>query len=309
MTVEIHCEGAPRDLGLDQGRACRAELRARFGRGRWWQRWRQQVGLDGTRAALLTRDLTRHFPQQSETIEGMVRGAGIPYGWFAETLVRELAAEVPTRVGGAVALAGEPPLTAGGSLVARTLACEPIVRRSEPEGGFSSVELTLPWLTAALAGVNEGGLAAVSVSLPGALASASCAVPAALLVQDCLARFDSIGGAVEWCTGRSAGGRAAIALADAAGGVVAVEVDGDTRRVVRPKDGFVLVGGARDAADALGAGAPLARISHQVAPAVADLRALAKILGARIAGIDPAGRRIALLDASAASVDCFEVGE
>ncbi len=296
MTAVIRCEGAPRDLGLDQGRACRGELRAHFVQGRWWERWLQQVGLDGTRAARLPRDLTRHFPQQSEAIEGMVRGAGIPYGWFAETLARQLAAAVPTRVGSAVALAAEPPLTAGGCLVARTLACEPIVRRSEPEGGFSSVELTLPWLTAALAGVNEGGLAALSVSLPGAVASASCAVPAALLVQDCLARFDSLDAAVEWCTGRPAGGRAAIALADAAGGVVAVEVDGNARRVVRPKEGFVLVGGARDAAGALRAGAP------------PDVRALAKILGARIAGIDPVGRRVALLDASAASVDWFEVG-
>jgi hypothetical protein len=296
MTVEIHCEGAPRDLGLDQGRACRAQLRARFAQGRWWERWLLQLGLDGTRPARLARDLTRHFPQQSETIEGMVRGAGIPYGWFAETLALELAAEVPTRVGDAVALAVEPPLTAGGCLVARALACEPIVRRSEPEGGFASVELTLPWLTAALAGVNEGGLAAVSVSLPGVSAADACAVPAALLVQDCLARFDSLDAAVEWCTGRPAGGRAAIALADAAGGVVAVEVDGDARRVVRPKEGFVLVGGARDAAGALRAGAP------------PDVRALAKILGARIAGIDPVGRRIALLDASAASVDWFEVG-
>jgi hypothetical protein len=293
MTGEIHCEGAPRDLGLDQGRACRAELRARFARGRWWQRWRLRLGRDGTR---LARDLTRHFPQQSEAIEGMVRGAGIPYGWFAGTLARELAAEVPTRVGSAVALALGPPLTAAGCLVARTLACEPIVRRSEPEGGFASVELTLPWLTTALAGVNEGGLAAVSASLPGAPARDACAVPAALLVQDCLARFDSLDGAVEWCTGRPAGGRAAIALADAAGGAVAVEVDGDARRVVRAEGGFVAAGGARDAAASLRAGAPL------------DVRALAKILDARFAAIDPAGRRIALLDASSASVDWFEVG-
>jgi hypothetical protein len=296
MAAEIQCEGAPRDLGLDQGRACRAELRARFARSRWWQRWLLRLGRDGTRAALLARDLTRHFPQQSEAIEGMVRGAGIPYGWFAETLARELAAEAPTRVGSAVALAVGPPLTAAGCLVARTLDCEPIVRRSEPEGGFASVELTLPWLTAALAGVNAGGLAAVGVSLPGAPARGTCAVPAPLLVQDCLARFDSLDAAAEWCTGRPTGGRAAIALADAAGGAVAVEVDGDDRRVVRAEEGFVSVGVARDAAGALRAGAPL------------DVRGLAKILDARIAAIDPAGRRIALLDASAASVDWFEVG-
>jgi hypothetical protein len=122
-------------------------------------------------------------------------------------------------------------------------------------------------------------------------------VPAPLLVQDCLARFDSLEAAAEWCTGRPAGGRAAIALADAAGRAVAVEVDGDARRVVRAEEGLVAVGVARDAAGKLRAGASL------------DVLALAKILDSRFAAIDPAGRRIALLDASAESVDWFEVGQ
>jgi hypothetical protein len=294
MTVEIHCEGAPRDLGLDQGRACRAELRARFFRCPWWERWLRQLGVDETRSARLVRDLSRHFPQQSEAIEGLVRGAGVPYAWLAETLAGELASEVPTQVGGAVALAAGPALTAGGCLVVRTLACDPVVRRSEPEGGFASVELTLPWLTAALAGVNEGGLAAAGVSLPGPFAAEACTVPAALLVQDCLARFDTLDGAVDWCTGRPVGGRAAIVLADAAGGIAAVEVDGDDRKLVPPEGGFVLASGT-GASPSLPASAPL------------DVCSAAKILGARIAGIDPAGRRIALLDAPTAPIDWFEV--
>jgi len=295
MTVEIHCAGAPRDLGLDQGRACRGELRARFERQPWLRRWLRRLSVDGTRTARLTRDITRHFPQQSEAIEGMALGAGVPRRWFVETLARELAAALPTRVGGAVALAASPALTAGGCLIVRTLACEPILRRSEPEGGFASVELTLPWLTAALAGVNEGGLAAACVSLSGGFAAAGGAVPAALLVQDCLARFDSIGGAADWCRDRPAGGRATILLADAAGEAAAVEVDGDARRVAPPEDGLVLAGGAREAAAALRAAAPL------------DVRASAKILAARVAGIDPAGRRIALVDASTAATDWLAV--
>jgi hypothetical protein len=295
MPLEIHCEGAPRDLGLDQGRACRDELRAWFERSPWWRRWLRQLGVDGPRTARLTRDLTRHFPQHSEAIEGLVRGAGVPYGWFAEVLARELAAENPTQVGGAALLAASPALTDGGCFVARTLACDGVVRRSEPEGGFASVEVTRPWLTAALAGVNEGGLAAASTSLPGAFPSDSCSVPAALLVQDCLARFDCIDGAVDWCSGRPAGGRAVIVLADAAGELAAVEIDGDARRVVPPKDDLVLEGGAPEAASALRAAAPL------------DAGAPAEILGARIAGLDPAGRRIALIDPATASADWFAV--
>jgi len=284
MTVEIHCEGAPRDLGLDQGRACRGELRARFERRPQWRRRLRLPGVEENRTARLARDLTRHYPQQSETIEGLARGAGVPRGWFAETLAFELAAPRPTQVGGAAALAASPARTDGDCLVARTLGCEPVVRRSEPEGGFASVELTLPWLTAALAGVNEGGLAVASVSLPGGFAAAGCAVPAALLVQDCLARFDSIGGAVDWCCGRPVGGHGVILLADAAGQLAAVEIDADDRRLVPPEDGLLLAGAAHEDAAELRAATPL------------DINASAKILGARTATIHPAAHRIELHD-------------
>jgi hypothetical protein len=293
--VEIRCEGAPRDLGLDQGRECRSALRARFERRPWWQRWLCRLGLDGKRSARLARDLARHFPQQSETLEGMVRGAGVPYGWFAESLAREFAAERPEPSGGTAALAAGPALTTTGCLIARTLASEPVVRRSAPEGGFASVDLTLPWLTAALAGVNEDGLAVAAVSLAGAGAGDSCSVPAALLVQDCLARFDSIGGAVDWCTSRPVGGRAAILLADAQGELALVALAGDDRRVVPPEAGLVCEGVGLAAAAALRADAPL------------DLSAAAKILGARVAGIDPAGRRVALVDAVGKSEDWYGV--
>jgi hypothetical protein len=286
MTAEIHCEGAPRDLGLDQGRACRGDLRARFERRPRWRRWLRQLGVEEDRTARLARDLTRHYPQQSETIEGLACGTGIPRGWFTETLAVELAAARPTQVGAAAGLAARSALTAGECLVARTLGCEPVVRRSQPEGGFASVELTLPWLTAALAGVNEGGLAVASVSLPGGFAAGGCAVPAALLVQDCLARFDSIDGAVDWCRGRPAGGRGVILLADAAGELAAVEVDGDDRRVVPPQDGLLLAGCAPEDAAALREAAPL------------DISTAAKILGGRITTIDPERRRIALHDAA-----------
>jgi len=295
MPREFVCEGAPRDLGLDQGRACRDELRSRFARSPFWKRWRHELGSSEKRTARLARDLKRHFPQQSEALEGMVRGAEVPQGWLFALLARELGADVPTRVGEAVALAADASRAGGNSIVARTLGCEPVVRRSRPEGGFASVELTLPWFTTALAGVNEGGLAATWIALPGGFAGDGCAAPAALLIQDCLTRFDSIRGAADWCTGRPCGGRAVILLADAGGDVTALEVAGRARRVRAPEAGVVIAGEETAAVAALGAHAK------------PDLETAAKVLGGRVAGVDPVGRRVALLDGATGGCEWFEV--
>jgi hypothetical protein len=297
MGCEIHCEGAPRDLGFDQGRARREELHAEFVRQPAWRRCQQRLGLIGSRAKPLARDLTRHFPQHSEVIEGLAHGAGLPTAWFAEELARNLAAERPTPVGYSVGAVFDASLSRAGGSIARSLAFDPLVRRSRPEGGFASVELTLPWSSTALAGVNEGGLAAASVSLTGSFTSGSCAAPAPLLVQDCLARFDSVGGALDWCIGRPAGGRAVILLADASGVAVAVDVDGDARREAPLKDGLALAGGPAEIADALRAAATL------------DHEQMARILGGRVACIDPAGRRVGLFDGEDRTGNWFGVAE
>lgn len=287
MIAEIACEGAPRDLGFDQGRACRDELRRAFGQQPARRRWRQRLGVATARTAPLVRDLRRHFPQHSEFLEGLAHGTGLPYAWFAERLARELGSEQPTAVGRAAALALGPGLANQGSGLARSFACAPLVRRSRPDGGFAAVELTLPWLSAALAGVNEGGLAALSVACGGASAAGGCAAPAPLLAQDCLARFETVGGAVDWCSGRPAGGRARILLADACGEIAAVDIDGAVRRRPDPEGGLIVAGDV--VAAAVRAGAPLAQPD------------VAKILGGRVACIDPAGRRLALFDGDSAA--------
>jgi len=239
-----------------------------------------RLGHGGARSQRLDRDLRRHFPQQSEALDGMKRGAAVPRRWLVAMLDRTFGG-VPCDLRDEVmGVALEHALAGGRTRVARTFAAEPVARRSRPDGGFASLELTLPWLTASLAGVNEGGLAVASVSLAPPAHGADCAVPAAMLAQDCLARFDSREGAIDWCLGRPAGGRAAILLADASG-VAAVEIDGGARTVVQPKDGLLLEGiGDGDAAGALRGGASL------------DALRLEQILGARVACLDPGGRRI-----------------
>jgi hypothetical protein len=220
---EIVCEGAPRDLGLDQGTACAAAVRDRVaragGRGDWLGRWRPfaRGGLAHARAT--ARDLKRHFPHLDERTIGLARGAKVPELALHHLLARETAGEgegALLRVGldeGRIGVAG---------------ARDGILRRAAPDAGFASVEWTLPWLPGALAGVNRAGLAGAASAFAAA-DGAACAAPAFLLLQNCLAQFETVENAVEWCERRPAGGRATLCFADAAGARAVVVIDGDKR--------------------------------------------------------------------------------
>jgi hypothetical protein len=262
----IECEGAPRDLGLDQGRACADALRARFGARPWWERLWLQAGLAGADRARMLRDVQRYFPHQWETLAGMAVGARVPTGWLAEELARELAdAEA--------ALAVVVAIDHGRALLGRGLGGEWVARHSRPEGLFASVEVTRPCLTAALAGVNERGLAVAAVGTRGA--TERRAAPAALLAQDCLERFEAVEAALEWCLGRPGGGRAAVWLADARGELAGVEFAGAERRVLRPSEGLWVSG-----AGAAGEAPPL------------DAPALARRIEGEAVALDPRERHL-----------------
>ncbi len=239
----VECAGAPRDIGLDQGRACRALLRARFRSLPGWERLRLRTARSDPATSRASRAMLRHFPHQAEALEGMARGAGVPRAWLAQRLVREHAADAASNRCEGVA-AGDP----GKVLLARSVAGDSIVCRFRPDGGFGSLELVRPWLTSGLAGVNEEGLALLCAPVgdePG-----SCAAPAVLLARDCLQQFDSVGAALEWCTGRPAGGRATLLVADASGELAAVEIAGAARQV-RRADAGLLVAAAADRSAAI----------------------------------------------------------
>ena len=226
------------------------------------------------------RDVRRHFPHQSETLEGIARGAQVPRVW----LVRELLAHASRGGGAAIAVSGE--VTPRGVLMVRSLAESAVVRRSRPEGGFVSLEMTLPWMSSALAGINEAGLAVVA--LGSTFEGGASSAPAVLMTQDCLRRLDSVDAALEWCRGRPAAGRATLLLGDASGEIAAVEIAGGTRRVLRPADSGVMAPGVKDAglAKRVTDGEPvsLARL--------ADVTSGAASAGSPRLGLDPAARRI-----------------
>jgi hypothetical protein len=97
-----------------------------------------------------------------------------------------------------------------------------------------------PWLPGGVAGINAAGLAIACTTLEASQASQPFAAPAFLLVQECLQRFESVEGAEEWCAHRPAGGCATILFADAAGGLLGVQVADRERARLGPEDGILV---------------------------------------------------------------------
>lgn len=248
---------------MDQGRACRDAVARRFAAGSAWERVRSRAGWPDERASRSFRDLWQYFPHQADRLEGLGGAAGVPATWLAPRV------PVPGEVEPALAGFAAPTPRLG-----RGLGGPLVVRRSRPEGLFASVEVTRPWLPAALVGVNERGLAVAGVSGPAE--AVRCAAPAWLLAQDCLERFEALGPALDWCCERPGGGGGALLLAHATGGMVGV-VFGDTRRVLRG-DRPIVHGGAP------------ASVEKSLEAVEADAGSLAQALEG--AAVDVGGRRL-----------------
>ena len=242
----VHCTGAPRDLGFDQGialapRIAREALREtpRAQPARWFCEHAPTRHARAVRRAW--RDTKRHFPHMAERALGLARGGGVSTFALAGLLARAGAC-APSAV--RVFESEE------GLLLARVLEAPRdalALRHSAPAPGYASAEVTLAWQTPALLGVNAHGLAVsgaraeekLALSISAArfaseqtsprvreLQPSACAAPAVLLVQDCLQRFDTVAKALEWIARRPAAGGAELWLADAHGARARVRVTG-----------------------------------------------------------------------------------
>lgn len=228
------CSGAPRDLGLDQGLRFREVIRAEVER-----RLRGKRGRPA--ASRVARDAARFYPHMAERAEGIARGARVSSADLAALLSDEC------RGGGETVAGVRAEGSSSGVWIALSTEREApfFVRRSEPENGYHSLEIGIPWRAPALTGVNQHGLAVAASGVVSSTASLStCAAPAALLVQDCLQRFDGVDKALEWCERRPAGGSGSILLADAGGALARVDLEGERREVHRDTDGILLGVGA-----------------------------------------------------------------
>jgi hypothetical protein len=228
------CRGAPRDLGLDQGRALADEIRADLRaaglatRSAWLDAFRAPAGAD----ASFARDLARHFPHLDERVTGLADGVGCAREAIAALTSQELRR-------GFVGAARFDAAARRLELVLRDVLPPTglVVRRVAPDGGYANVGATRPGLVFALAGVNEHGLAGVAQLDAATSPGDRCRVPGLLLLDQCIERLDTVEKALEWCERRPGGGRVRLVFADASGAAGAIEIDGEQRkRVSAPQD-------------------------------------------------------------------------
>jgi len=230
------CRGAPRDLGLDQGRALADEIRADLRaaglatRSAWLDAFRAPAtpGYD----ASFARDLARHFPHLDERLTGLADGVGCAREAIAALTAQELRRGFRAAVRFDAA-SRRLELALRDSLPPTGIA----VRRVAPDGGYANLGATRPGLVFGLAGVNEHGLAGVAQLDAATSPGDRCRVSGLLLLDQCIERLDTVEKALEWCERRPGGGRVRLVFADASGAAGAIEIDGEQRkRVSAPAD-------------------------------------------------------------------------
>jgi hypothetical protein len=281
MWTTIECAGHPRDMGIAQGAALRGAIRAEIeGAGLPLKRSRiptlRAFAAGPLRGQGAGREFFRHFSHLSERLDGMAFAAGVPVDSVLDLHLRLRAGG--TQGGLLARRASVRARTVGGGqdegknvLLERSLpfAAEGesnwILRESRPAVGFRSIEVALPSLVSAVAGVNEGGLAIVAGPLLWGTGGRGGWPPSSLLVQECLQRFTDVEGALGWCQKRPVEGEQSFVLADAGGAVATVISNGQERRVQSGEGELYLEGGepaasAEPSTEGVSAASPVDRV-------------------------------------------------
>ena len=252
MIETFECTGQPRNMGCDQGRAQAPAIRRCVEAAGLPIRRSRLASLrpfvaGGTRGAGDGRELIRHFTHLSERIDGIARFAEVDVDSVFELHLRTArgAGGAAPLVAPAAAVAGLGVAGATGLGLSRGLPVELgdvdayCVRRSRPEVGFGSLEVTLPWLASALAGINAAGVCVAIAPLRARPRGLGAAAPSHLLVQECLQRFEDVEGCIDWCLKRPVLGDVTLVLADARGETATIDLRGRERRVERKEKGPV----------------------------------------------------------------------
>ena len=258
MWTAIECAGHPRDMGLAQGAAVGDAIREAI-RGKSLptrrSRWPSLAGLTAgpLRGRGAGRELFRHFAHQAERLEGMAQAAAVPVDSLLDLHLRVREGGVEAGLASRRSTLRARGEDRGGlgrrTILERSLPSPVageagwILRESRPAVGYASVEVALPWLIPALAGVNEAGLAVVAGPTLWGARGRSGAAPVLLLAQDCLQRFSDLEGALDWFRKRPVEGDQSFLLADASGAVASVVSSGRELKIQAGEGELYLEGG------------------------------------------------------------------
>ena len=252
MMQVIECAGHPRDLGFAQGVALRPELVRKakeeglsLARSRWPSLHPYVKG--PIRGSGPFREMIRHYTHLAERVDGLSRGADLPIDSIFPLQDGETSSE--GRLSLLASGLGSKP---GSTMLLGLSGSDWVVRKSRPEVGFSSIELTRPWSVSSVAGINEASLAVGLVSEAASRGAGNAgSPPVELLVQECLQRFTDVEAGIDWCSHRPAQGTACLLLADKSGSRAMIRFQGSDVDVTRDPVGVQVSGGSGPEVDSL----------------------------------------------------------
>lgn len=251
----LHVEGDHRELGIQQGAALAAEIRATEAvllgseafallRPRLLPR-RAFAAIARRRAGALAGPVRRARPEQHARVAGIADGAGVSTRtvWLLHGAELLLAAVDWRR--------RPPPLAACSTLAVRGTRARDgaavhhafdypafvrpflLVRASRPARGHASLDFTVAPLAGTIDGVNDAGLG-IATNYAFTVDPARDPVPNTLAVAAALERCATTGEAVDFLSRHPRGGGALLMIADAAGDVASLELSGTRAAVRRP---------------------------------------------------------------------------
>lgn len=255
----IKVAGDPREMGVQQGKALAADVRATMDvllssdafellRPRLVPRWLFKHMAVRQGARLLSEPVLRERPEMHARARGIAEGAGLPFSsvWLMHAAEILLAAADWQR--------RPPPLAACSTLAVRGARAKDgtaihhafdypdftrpyfVVRESRPAKGHASLDFTVAPLAGTVDGINDAGLAittnyAFTTDLPKA------PVPNTLALAAALARCATTAEAVDFLSTHARGEGGLLMIADASGDIVSLEISGARAEVRRPGKG------------------------------------------------------------------------
>ncbi len=253
----VLCQGAPREMGVQQGVAMRTDLvrvrqqlrhlEAFRNRKPWWLPfWTYRWLAERKTQRLLEPALAESYPRQLERLHGLAEGAGVPPARiFLFNAMEPLLSSVSTSTGppaacSAVAVRGSRSAS-GQPMMFRNFDYLPLVqpfyfvRRSQPTSGYAALEFTSAPLVGTIDGINERGLCiaydyAFTTDPPPAPRA-----PISYVIAEALERCASVAEAAEWIASRPRWGGALLMLVDAAGDIASLELSSRRSFLRRPE--------------------------------------------------------------------------
>jgi acyl-CoA:6-aminopenicillanic acid acyl transferase len=257
--VDVVCEGSPFEMGVAQGMAFRAKIRAaramlasleafRLAQPSWLPYRCYRWLAERKAQPLLLSALKQQGASMAERLAGIAVGARMSRSAIAlfnalEPLL-SAASECTACPGAcsAVAVRGRRSAT-GEPMVAHNFdylpAVQPfyVVRESRPHSGLRAFEFTAVPLVGAVDGLNEAGLCIAYDYAFAKDTPASLAPPISMHIAETLERCRTVTEAAELIASRPRWGGALLMLADADGDIASLELSSTRSHLRRPADG------------------------------------------------------------------------